>query len=174
MGYQITWKSKDILEDVKNKYKTNFTNKEKIETRIYETRIDILVTCMRVNRESPFHIIDLKYKIELLKKLYEDLWIYDLYERLKEEEIWFCGWEYSTESNITDYSKTILENIILYSYCSKGSDPIDNLDYFFEKHTKIVSELDDIGEDVDNYMSHKFVDTYRDKQIKDNEDEEIS
>ena len=175
MGYQITWKSKDILEDVKNKYKTNFTNKEKIETRIYETRIDILVTCMRVNRESPFHITDLKYKIELLKKLYEDLWIYDLYERLKEEEIWFCGWEYSTESNITDYSETILENIILYSYCSKDSDPIeDNIGYFFEKYKKIVSELDDIEADVDDYMSHKFVDTYRDKQIKDNEDEEIS
>ena len=56
MGYQITWKSKDILEDVKSKYKTNFTNKEKIETRIYETRIDILITCMRVNRESAFSI----------------------------------------------------------------------------------------------------------------------
>ena len=150
-------------------------NKEKIETRIYETRIDILITCMRVNRESPFHITDLKYKIELLKKLYEDLWIYDLYERLKEEEIWFCGWEYSTESNITDYSETILENIILYSYCSKDSDPIeDNIDYFFEKYKKIVSELNDIEADVDDYMSHKFVDTYRDKQIKDNEDEEIS
>ena len=119
MGYQITWKSKDILEDVKNKYKTNFTNKEKIETRIYETRIDILITCMRVNRESPFHITDLKYKIELLKKLYEDLWIYDLYERLKEEEIWFCGWEYSTESNITDYSETMFEMINLQIQTSK-------------------------------------------------------
>lgn len=174
MGYQITWKTKDILEDVKSNYSTNFKDKNRLKDSISEVRKDFIITCMRANKESSLNLLDIKYKFNTLKNLYKDLWVFDLYERLEEDELWFCGWEYSREDNDSDYIETLLENILLYSYCSKDSDPISDADYFFEKYDKITEEIAGIEDCVYDYMNHKFVDTYRDKQIKDNEDEEIS
>lgn len=170
MGYQITWDVKELPEDVHSKYKSFYSNESLLQDSIYTTKHELLVYCYNISKESLIDVKTLKLKIDFYKKLLEEAWKINLTSRLTEDKLWFCGWEYAKDKEDCDYTGIIYDSLYTYCFCTKAADPIDGSEYFFEKAEKIASEINSLEEAVDNYMTHRFVDTYREYQIKYDDD----
>ena len=176
MGYQITWKVKDLPTDITDKLTPRFSkdkDSNKWEKDVKDTRLKLLIKCLNTNKETSDGIISIPIFIGCYKSILEDQWRFHMLQQIKNnEEVWFCGWEYSKNDDYSDYSDTIISDLITTAVCSKDSDPISDSEYFEEKKCKIENLLNDLEEAVESNMNHKFVDEYRDYRIKyDLEDE---
>lgn len=176
MGYQITWKVENLPKDVIDKLTPRFSrdkNNDKWEKDIKDARFKLFIKCLNTNKESENSLFAVQIFIDCYKSILEDYWRYRMIQQLKnEKEIWFCGWEYSKNGDNNDYSDIIISNLLTTTACSKDSDPISDSEYFESKKCKIESLLNELEEAVISNMNHRFVDEYREYQIKsDLEDE---
>lgn len=168
MGYQITWKVKDLPE-LDPRFKTQWDDIKELENIVQEYRLSLLIEALNLNKSSNSSSIkELRLKFTMYKILLQEKWKFDLQEKLKEEEIWFCGWEYSKDESVED-STTEFDNLCILSLTTKEADPIEDSSYFDEKSLKITEILDSLEDSVHYELSHQFVDMYREYQINDNE-----
>lgn len=169
MGYQITWKTKDLPE-LDSKFKTSWKDFESLSISIQEAKLDFIVTLLKCNNTTVFQqeYKIIKFKYTYYKFLLQEKWKLDLQKRLEEEEIWFYGWEYSRDESYEDIDN-LFEELIILAFTTKESDSISNSEYFTDKKVKINDILVEMEDNVIYTMSHEFVDTYREYQIKDDE-----
>lgn len=169
MGYQITWKTKDLPE-LDSKFKTSWKDIDSLSANIQEAKLDFIITLLRYNKNTLFQqeYKVIKFKYMYYKHLLQEKWKVNLSERLKEEELWFYGWEYSRDEPIhSDDSE--FESLCITVLTTKEADPIEDSSYFDEKSLKITELLESIEDYVIYELSHQFVDMYRKYQINDDE-----
>lgn len=173
MGYQITWKSKNIKEKLEARFKTT-SKRSSIESSLKDIRRKILLECCRLSNKSDLNFWSIELELNHYIYLLQEQWRVTLQERLEEdEEYWLCGWEYARDSySSPEYKEVLIQEIFNYSFCSKPTDPIDDSEYFETKFQKIKDTLDAFEEYVCDELYHDFADTYRDDQLKDEEDGE--
>ena len=181
MGYQTTFRLKkgidgDFVSWMNNVGKEDLAKAKTIFGATCMTSIDEY-------SDKKSNIID-KYKIwdsisSALKQyvyLLREDWKINLESRInKDNEISFCGWEYSdghdcSFESLEDYMTFLMEQIYPIAISrTKGRFEKDN-DDFNEKEHQIYEYINEIEDEVWNIMNHIFIERYRNSKDADEDD----
>ena len=175
MGYQTTFRLKGELD---NQFKTWMKSVTKSELTKYKVVLEGI--CM-----LPIEKTDNMRGHTYMYKLYDDIntavtmyvnyivesWKIDLKNRIDENnEIWFCGWEFSDSGNDSPWENKedlvdfFTEQLFLYVIQpTSGAFDYKNDDYY-DKLQKVFDNINDIDDSVYDMMNHKFVNRYRDSE----------
>ena len=183
MGYQTTFRLKkgidgDFVSWMNNVGKEDLAKAKTIFGATCMTSIDEY-------SDKKSNIID-KYKIwdsisSALKQyvyLLREDWKINLESRInKDNEISFCGWEYSdghdcSFESLEDYMAFLMEQIYPIAISrTKGRFEKDN-DDFNEKEHQIYEYINEIEDEVWNIMNHIFIERYRNSKDADEDDKD--
>lgn len=198
MGYQTTFRLKGELDDQFKTWMKSVTKSELTKYKVVLEGICMLPVEKNDNMRGHTYMYKLYGDINTAVSMYVEyiieswkIWIKD---RINENnEIYFCGWEYSNSGNNSPWeSKEDLvdfftEQLFLYVIQpTQGAFEYKNDDYY-DKLQKVSDSINEIEDSVYGMMNHKFVNRYRDSEDayesdgydhrfpeeKDDEDEEI-
>ena len=163
MGYQITWKTKDLPEEEVKEYTPTYSNRnyqEQWSADIRKYKLELIIKCLNSSKDT-FQDVIISMAWRYYKRLLEDEWKWNLVQQLKNnEEVWFCGWEYSKPCS-DDYTETLYENLMILCGCCRVADPIEDEEYFESKQQRIEEQIESLEEEVRDTLTHQFIDKYR-------------
>lgn len=130
--------------------------------RIDKIKTEILCYCMMLhNNENISSIIDiLEFNLRLLKGYAEEEKKHAIYDQFQEEkEIWFCGWQYSSDIEYTadDTLNNTLRTLLLYCKVVDTPDYFENNDNFFKKQNDISEEINSFIENIQECFIHEVI-----------------
>lgn len=180
MGYQTNFRLKGELDD---KFKS-FYSKEISKKEIQRYKSALVAVCMdelpkdkRSNFFELTRVFDILYtSVQACVNIYIETWKQNLKDRFEDNEIHFCGWEFSDgrdisiwdneEDLICFYVNDLFE--VLISPSSSRFDK-DN-DTYYTKLQQVSDQVDSLEESVWSLMNQEFINFYRDNDKADESD----
>lgn len=182
MGYQTTFRLKKELD---SKFKP-FINKPIDASEKLEDKMMITAECMKNIRAVNDDKNDERNEIDY-RKLFKAIswhvryyalalqqdWKYYIEQELKKHnnEIWFCGWEYSegrssmsSWDSVDEVISFFTEQLFLHAMHPTNSPYADEHEDYYQKLQEISDQINEIEDAVNRTMDSEFVDFYRDNE----------
>ncbi len=177
MGYQITLKP---TEEKMNVYKPWKEENGDDEHNIKNAIREIVSICMRDNSGKSTSVLlsELTFALRYLKACVEINEKHSAYNRWKADkdgELWYCGWEFSHESEIgaDDLIENALDELFLFADVVKCNF-FDNEDNFWEKRRHVHEQLEGFVESMSDVVIHGIVDELREFELKYDDEDNVA
>lgn len=182
MGYQTTFRLKKELDSEFKPYISKpIDASEKLEGKMM-----ITAECMKniktVTDSKDNEKIEIDYR-RLFKSIswqvrsyvltLQQDWKYYIEQELKKNnnEIWFCGWEYSdgrgsisSWDSIDEVVSFFTEQLFLHAMHSTSSPYADEHDDYYQKLQEVSDQINEIEDSVNRTMDSEFISFYRDNE----------
>lgn len=183
MGYQTTFRLKKELD---SKFKP-YIGKPIDASEKLEGKMMITAECMKNIRTvtedgKNNEMVEIDYR-KLFKAIswqvrsyvltVQQDWKYYVEQHLKKNnnEIWFCGWEYSEGRNsmsswdsVDEVISFFTEQLFLHAMHPTSSPYADEHDDYYQKLQEISDEINEIEDAVNRTMDSEFIGFYRDNE----------
>lgn len=174
MGYEVKFKIKEL----DNKFKPQFKDKPCDEDEMFKQKQILLNFIMifpergeYLNMNKIYNDFDMYFRIYV--SYLEENWKWSIQERLKkdewteENEIYFCGWEFSQNRGDVDLDKTkeyYFEHLFNIYSVVKTPDYFTDKEHYHDKYYDISKYIDEFTEAYYDELNKDFVNFYRDKE----------
>ena len=170
MSYYATFKP---TEEAVEKIKSQITDQEKEKKWISDMEYRILIKCMTGNNGKDVQktIDELRFDLNYLERCANSLSRNASYRQFKEEnEIWFCGWDYSRPYDAPDMSETeenVLKNLLIETFIIKTPEYVGNEEIFYEKIGRITELVEYFVETAEKSADFEIMDELKEFRVSD-------
>ena len=170
MSYYATFKP---TEEAVEKIKSQITDQEKEKKWISDMEYRILIKCTTGNNGKDVQktIDELRFDLNYLERCANSLSRNASYRQFKEEnEIWFCGWDYSRPYDAPDMSETeeyVLKNLLIETFIIKTPEYVGNEEIFYEKIGRITELVEYFVETAEKSADFEIMDELKEFRVSD-------